>query len=172
MSRRNTVAAPSASSRTLAVSLSDTTIMKVQTFLVIVFLIFTFNSCSITGNDIDRYRSQFEKQKNNFETLINLLKTQDLKIGFSVNENDLPDNIKKILSDLDISNINVNNTSCNGLVDYEFTSSWSSKATLYFSKDFCNKEQTTKGYHAKTSEMIEVWGMGNDWIMWIDYDFI
>jgi hypothetical protein len=36
----------------------------------------------------------------------------------------------------------------------------------------CNIEMTIKSYHSKPSEMIEVWGMGDGWILWVDYDFI
>jgi hypothetical protein len=144
--------------------------MKAQTFLII-FLV-TLASCSVNNWDIKRYQNKFETHQKDFEILVNLLKTQDIKVGYSINENDLPKNIQNIIGDLNISNINLNVTQCKGSVDYEFTSSWSSKATLYFSKDTCNKKQTIKGYHSKTSEMIEVWGLGDGWIMWIDYDFI
>ena len=129
-------------------------------------------SCSLNKWDIDRYRGKFEANKKDFETLVQLLKDQDIKVGYSINENELPESIKTLLSDLNISDVNLNNTQCQGSVDYQFTSSWSSKATLYFSKDTCNKEQTIKGYHANSSEMIEVWGLGDGWTMWIDHDFI
>lgn len=142
--------------------------MKAQTFLII-FLI-TFSSCSVNNWDIKSYQKKFEVHKNDFETLVSLLKAENIRAGYPINENNLPENIQNIIEDLNISNINI--TQCKDLVDYEFTSSWSSKATLYFSKDSCNKEQTIKGYHAKTSEMIEVWGLGDGWVMWIDYDFI
>ena len=129
-------------------------------------------SCSINKWDTDRYRNKFEANKKDFETLVQLLKQQDVKVGFSINENELPDSIVGILNDLDISDVNLNLSQCQGAVNYQFTSFWSSKATLYFSKDTCNKEQTKKGYHAKSSEMIEVWGLGDGWTMWIDHDFI
>lgn len=138
--------------------------MKAQTFLII-FLI-TFSSCSVNNWDIKSYQKKFEVHK----TLVSLLKAENIRAGYPINENNLPENIQNIIEDLNISNINI--TQCKDLVDYEFISSWSSKATLYFSKDSCNKEQTIKGYHAKTSEMIEVWGLGDGWVMWIDYDFI
>ena len=84
----------------------------------------------------------------------------------------MPENIGKMLEDLDISNIDTDFSKCNNAIDYQFTSSWSSQATLYFSKNSCDNERTIKGYHAKLSEMIEVWGMGDGWLIWIDYDFI
>jgi hypothetical protein len=144
--------------------------MKIQFFFVVILIL--ISGCSVNKWDIKRYQNKFETHKKDFETLVGLLKTQKVKVGHSINENELPENIQLILEDLNISNVNINYSECKGLINYEFTSSWSSKATLYFSKDPCSKEQTRKGYHAKISEMIEVWGMGDDWIMWIDYDFI
>jgi hypothetical protein len=104
--------------------------------------------------------------------LVSLLKTQSIKVGFSVNENEFPKDIQEALQKLGISDVNLNFTHCDGMLDYEFTTTWSSKATLYFLKDFCNKKQTVKGFHYKPSDMIEVWGLGHEWTMWIDYDFI
>ncbi len=146
--------------------------MKATTIIIYFFLILTLSYCSVNKWDVSRYRSKFEAHKKDFETLVHLLKEQNIKIGFPINENELPENIQIILQDLDISDVNLNITQCQGLIDYQFTSSWSSKATLYFSKDNCNKEQTIKGYHANISEMIEVWGLGDEWTMWIDHDFI
>ena len=42
---------------------------------------------------------------------------------------------------------------------------------FYFTKNICDKTQTVKGYHLKGG-MIEVWGLGDGWLMWIDYDYI
>ena len=113
-----------------------------------------------------------EIHKNNFEKLINLLKTEHVRVGYSINENNLSHNIQKILLDLEITNVRTTYTNCDGLIEYEFSSFWTRKASLYFSKNLCEKEQSRKGYHANPSEMIEVWGLGDGWIMWIDYDFI
>lgn len=116
--------------------------------------------------------SRFEEHKGDFEELVVLLKAQNIKVGYPINENDLPDKIQNILRELHISDVNLNVTRCKGLVEYQFTTSWSGKTTLYFSKDICSKEETVKGFHAKTSEMIEVWGLGDEWAMWIDHDYI
>ena len=133
---------------------------------------FSITSCSVNSCDINRYKSKFESNKQDFEKLVQLLKQQDIRIGYSINENELTEDTKAILRVLDINDVNLNITSCQGLIDYQFTSSWSRKATLYFSKDSCNKEQTIKGYHANLTEMVEIWGLGDGWTMWIDHDFI
>ncbi|HUP11621.1 MAG TPA: hypothetical protein VM187_05405 [Niastella sp.] len=145
--------------------------MKATNIIICLLLTFTNVSCSVNKWDVNRYKSKFEIHKKDFETLILLLKEQNLKVGYSVNENELPEKIQALLKELDISDVNLNTTQCQGLIDYQFTSSWSTKATLYFSKDACNKEQTAKGFHT-IDRMIEVWGIGDGWTMWIDHDFI
>lgn len=146
--------------------------MKAITIIICFFLVLTNSGCSVNNWDIDRYKSKFQTNKKSFDTLVHLLKEQSLKVGFSINENELPESIQTILHDLEISDVNLNTTHCNGVISYQFTSSWSSKATLYFSKDSCDKEQAVNGYYSNSSEMIEVWGLGEGWIMWIDHDFM
>ncbi len=146
--------------------------MKGTTIIICFFLTLIIASCSVNKSDINRYRSKFEANKKDFETLVELLKEQSIRVGYSINESELPAGIKAILNELDISDVNLSTTRCHGSIDYQFTASWSSNATLYFSKDTCNNEQAIKGYHANSSEMIEVWGLGDGWTMWIDHDFI
>lgn len=146
--------------------------MKGKIILTLVLVALALSLCSVNSFDIYRYRYKFETHKEEFEELVSLLKSQNIKVGYPINVNELPKNIRSILNNLDISDVNTNASSCKDTPAYEFTTSWSSKATLYFSKDSCNKEQTIKGYHEKASETIELWGMGNDWFMWIDHDFI
>ena len=146
--------------------------MKRKVILILFLVALALYMCSVNTLDIYRYKNKFETHKDEFETLVSLLKLQDIKVGYPINVNDLPKSIHVILDNLNISDVNTNHSSCKDTPAYEFTTSWSSKATLYFLKDPCNKAQTIKGYHEKVSETIELWGMGNDWIMWIDYDFI
>lgn len=151
--------------------MANISLMKVITIIMCV-LFLTTPSCSVNTWDVDRYKSKFQANKTDFDTLVHLLKGPSLRVGYSINENELPESIQTILHDLEISAVSLNTTVCEGVIDYQFISSWSSKATLYFSKDSCDKEQTVKGYYSKKSEMIEVWGLGDGWTMWIDHDFI
>jgi hypothetical protein len=147
--------------------------MKGKVILILIFAAFAFLwLCSINTWNITRYQNKFEAHKKEFEVLVSLLKSQNIKVGYPINVNELPENIRRLLNDLNISDVNTNASSCTGTPAYEFTTSWSSQATLYFSKDSCNNEQTIKGYHEKVSETIEIWGLGDGWTMWIDYDFI
>jgi hypothetical protein len=145
--------------------------MEVKAILILFLITLALPSCSENPWDIRRYHNKFEAHKEEFEALVSLLKLQRIKVGYPINENDLPKSIHGILVNLNISDININVSSCKDTPTYEFTTSWSGNATLYFSKDSCNKAQTIKGYHEKVSETIELWGMGDEWTMWIDYDF-
>lgn len=146
--------------------------MKVITIVIFLILFVVAPSCSVNKYDINRFQARFESKRQMFETLVQLLDKQNLRVGHSINENELPENVQEILQNLEISTISLNHTQCQGVLDYQLTTTWSRTSTLYFSKDKCDKIQTVKGYHSKHSEMIEVWGLGEGWIMWIDYDFI
>lgn len=126
--------------------------MKIKSILILILVSLALPSCSVNTWDINRYHNKFEAHKGEFEALVSLLKLQSFKIGYPINENELPKNIQRILDNLNISDVNINATSCKDISAYEFTTSWSGKATLYFYKDSCNKAQTTKGYHEKVSE--------------------
>jgi hypothetical protein len=146
--------------------------MEVKAILILFLVTLALPSCSVNSFDISRYQNKFEAHKGEFEELVSLLKLQSIKVGYPIDVNELPKNIKIILDNLNISHVTTTASSCKDTPAYEFTTSWSGKATLYFSKDSCNLLQTNKGYHEKVSNTIELWGMGNEWLMWIDYDFI
>ena len=136
------------------------------------FIMLLCTGCAVNEWDVNRYLHRFETNKEDFEALVSHLRKENIKVGYAVNINQLPEHIREALNDLDISAIALNVTHCQGVSTYEFTTSWSSKATVYISKDECNKEQYVKGLHTIVSQTIEVWGLGDDWIMLIDHDFI
>lgn len=144
--------------------------MSLKTIIIAFSLCLVHFNCSVSKSDIAEYKNKFETNRKEFENLIVLLKGQNLRVGYAINENDLPKNIQGILDDLDISSISVKVTDCKELPAYEFVTAWSDRATLYFSKDYCTQVQTAKTYHVQLSPMIEVWGMGDNWVMVIDYD--
>jgi hypothetical protein len=129
--------------------------------------------CKVNNWDVFRYKNKFQRNKKEFEQLITLLKTQNIRVGYFINQNELPDEIKECLNNLDITDLSLKLTNCEGLTEFEFTTSWCSKAHLFISKDPCDMEHTKKGYHRETnSSLIEIWGLGDGWVMWIDHDFI
>ena len=105
-----------------------------------------------------------------------MLLSADKKImsetGYSIRNDNLSSDIKDLLNELEVNSINTKYTNCENITQIEFVTNWTTKGSVYFAKDSCDREQSKKGFHTKLSEMIEVWGLGDDWIMWIDYDFI
>lgn len=104
----------------------------IATFAFILLLIFIFNPCKINSLDINRYNSKFELNKAEFEQLVDLLKTQNLKTGYPINTSMLSKEIKRLLQTLEISDVNTLAANCAGKVVYEFTTSWSSVAVYHF----------------------------------------
>jgi len=135
------------------------------------FLFIALSNCTPYSYDISRYKKKFEAHRSDFDSLVSLLKAQNLQNGPPINENNLPDEIKRQLAALEISDVSILGR-CKDTTVYEFTSNWIKKAALHFSWDLCDKEQSVKGYHGMGGKMIEIWGLGDGWIMWIDYDFI
>ena len=145
--------------------------MKLMPTLFGLLLTFSLAACSARKIDVENYKQKFIENKKDFEVLVELLKTQRLRGGHSVRTDELSKEVKQCLDKLDILNVTVNFTKCNGVVEYQFTTSWSSNATVYLSKNICDNRQSENGFF-RSSEMVDVYGMGDDWILWIDHDFI
>ena len=146
--------------------------MRTVSSIIFLMLALSFTNCSINQWDVNRYISRFERNQKDFDTLVALLKTENIQVGYPIYQNKLSERTRNLIYELDLSDTHVTTTACPYTPDYEFATSWSLKATVYFTKTVCNKEQTIKGYHARVSESVEVWGLGNGWMMWIDHDFI
>jgi len=147
-------------------------ILKSSNFLkfiiITIFGVFLY-SCQVTESDTKNYIEKFNANKVDFGKLA--LEINEYKVLSSKGDNEIYSKFEDGLNDLNIQRINISKTSCKDVFEIEFTTSWSKNATVYFTKNECVTEQSNVNYHSK-SEMIEVWGLGNGWIMWIDYDFI
>ncbi|MEI6950614.1 hypothetical protein V9K67_25750 [Paraflavisolibacter sp. H34] len=112
--------------------------------ILAIYLLFTSSTfgCPINNWDVERYRRKFEIHRNDFDKLVASLNTANIKAGYSIDESELPEAVQSILEELEVHDVNLDRTHCSGILHYQFTSSWCEKATLYFSKDACNKEQT------------------------------
>lgn len=146
-------------------------------FLKIIILItisLTLTNCQVTKSDTENYIEKFTECKVEFEILAKkITQNKELlgKIGYGIDINEIDSEIKTKLENLGINDINLKYSECEKITEVELVTNWTKNATVYFNKNECDKEQSKIGYHSK-STMIEVWGLGNGWIMWIDYDFI
>jgi hypothetical protein len=141
---------------------------------ILIVLSFTLTKCQVTKSDTENYIEKFNENKIEFDLLAKKIGQDKLllgKIGYSINENELDSILKTELENIGVQDINLKHSECEKIAEVEFVMNWTKNATVYFNKNDCEKEQTKVGYHSK-STMIEVWGLGNGWYMWIDYDFI
>jgi CRISPR/Cas system-associated endoribonuclease Cas2 len=146
--------------------------MRLAFTCTIVLIIIYACSCGINSWDISRYRNNFTSHREQYNKLVEGLKKCNLRVGYSVYESELPDDLQSLLQDLEITDVNLLHTTCDGKTDYQFESKWSTKAHLFFIYKSCELEHSATGYHVIMSQMIELWGLGNGWVMMIDHDFI
>ena len=142
--------------------------------IIFIFLSFTLTKCQVTKSDTENYIEKFSENKIEFDLLAKKISQDKLllgKIGYSINKNEIDSILQTELENIGVDNINLKYSECEKITEVEFVMNWTKNATVYFNKNDCKKEQTKIGYHSKTT-MIEVWGLGNGWCMWIDYDFI
>jgi len=145
--------------------------MRLFRILISIFILLSFSNCQVNA---DEYLEKFTENKSAFEKLAQKISSDKkllAKIDHSVEVNEIDAEIKEQLDGLDIGSFTILSTECDGIVKVEFVVNWTKNATIYFDKDNCEKLMTKKGYHSKVG-MIEVWGLGDGWVMWIDYDYI
>ena len=94
------------------------------------------------------------------------------RVGYFVNKNDLNKDVRDILDKLNITGISTSSSDCKGVLQFQLEANWTTKEHIYFTKDGCDYEQTAKGYYKQTSDYIEVYGLGDNWLMWVDYDLL
>ena len=134
------------------------------------------NSCSINKSDVDSYIDKFYNEKSDFDKIITYLSVDGdvmSRIGYSVNKNNLNKNLQSVLNKLDITDISTSSSDCEGVVEFQLEANWTTWAHIYFAKNECNYEQTKKRFYSQSSSSgIEVYGLGDNWLMWIDYDLL
>lgn len=143
--------------------------------IVMVLTCLAIANCS-TSSNVNHYKERFYEHQQDFEKLIVILKRDTgmaRQIGRSFSAQDMSSEIQKKLNDLGIVTIEFNNNHCPGKSHINLSTSWTSKGSVSLVKDVCDKEQTKKGYHGKAaSGTIDIWGLGDGWLLWIDDDFI
>ena len=148
--------------------------MKLFSILLILFGL-TLSSCSVTESDINGYIDRFYNNKSDFDRIITSVSTNGTitsRIGYFINKNDLDEDTQVILSKLDITDLSTSSSDCKGIAQYELEADWTTKVHIYFTKDKCDYVETKRGFRKQASEYIEVYGLGDNWLMWIDYDLL
>jgi hypothetical protein len=146
-----------------------------QLFILTILL----TSCNYINTDkkrIDKaeeFKVFFYDNKEIFERLADQITNENklinARLGQLIGPEEFDDLTKKQLRRLKIDFVTINNTNC-GQLEIEFITSWTSYpiGQLYLSKD-CNDDKSKKDNYWKGG-FIEVWGLGDNWIIWIDSD--
>ena len=121
----------------------------------------------------EEYKEFFYENRDTFEQLIKDIQVdKDMtdKMGLFQKVEKLQDKEKvNTLTSLDIHMLTISETNCDEL-EMEFITSWTDYpiGQMYLTKD-CSDEKSGKGNYWKDG-FIEVWGLGEGWMIWIDSD--
>ena len=134
-------------------------------------LIATFISCSnrkeIVLEKIDDFRLE-EKIWNDLTKRILNDNTVNHKLGLLVKLDELEKSLADELTEKKVAYITVDKSQDCRKVEYQ--KAWDKKiGTQYLEWSSCDSVKTQKGYY-ENLEPIEVFGIGNGWLTWIDTD--
>ena len=145
-------------------------IQKVNKALIILSLLIL--SCNFINTDSKRieqannYKRFFFENKEQLEQITEKVlrnKKLILKSGQKIEEQ---------LKTLKIENIVITKNSCETF-EVEYRTSWTKYpiGTMYLTMNVCESTKYPNGSYVNFG-FIEVWGLGEGWILWVDSDFI
>ncbi len=96
------------------------------------------------------------------------------QLGKFINPDELNDNLKSRLLKKGIIRLSVQKG--NTCKEVEYATDWTEYpvGAIYLKWTTCDSVQTQKGFYVDNfnTNFIEVWGVGNNWLIWVDSDFI
>lgn len=96
------------------------------------------------------------------------------QLGKLISPSQLSDKLKERLLKQGIVRLSVQKQ--DNCQEVEYATDWTEYpiGALYLTWTSCDSIQTQKGYYKDNfnANFIEVWGVGNNWLIWIDSDFI
>jgi hypothetical protein len=145
-----------------------------KAFLTIIA--FALISCNV-GKDgrkaiIFERIEEFQREQSEWNNLTQRLlkdKTANQKLGLFIDPNDLHKSLADELIKRGVKYIIVrNSTECR---EVEYQKDWENFiGTQCFTFSTCDSLKTKKGYYQSDSSPIEVFGIGDNWLVWIDLD--
>lgn len=144
----------------------------------LIILTFILTGCNYISTDkrridkVESYKVFFYDNKEIFERIVDLInsdKKLSARIGKWIDPEEFDELTNKQLRRLEIEHVTISNTDC-GQLGIEFTTSWADYpiGKMFLAKD-CSDDKSKKGNYEKGG-FIEVWGLGDDWLIWIDSD--
>jgi len=155
--------------------------IRINKIILIFSLTFSLLSCKDNREKrkeiVAKKIEQLTKNQTEWNSLIERILSDPFAIsnqGKETYPEDLGKGLAKDLKDKGIRSITVGISSkCKQV---EFTTEWTDYpiGTLYLTWTTCDPKQTKKGYYKDNFyyNFIEVWGVGNNWLIWTDSDFI
>jgi len=117
----------------------------------------------------------FNKEKSEWNNLTQRILSNNYvstHLGLTISPSDLDETISIELKERGIISFTVTkDLTCQ---EVEYLTNWTKYpiGTLYLTWNPCDSMQTKQGYYKDNSNFIEIWGVGNDWLIWIDSDSI
>jgi hypothetical protein len=144
--------------------------------VLLTIIAFALISCNV-GKDgrkaiIFERIEEFQKEQREWNNLTQRLlkdETVNQKLGLLIDPNDLDKSLADDLIKRDIKYISVRNSpECR---EVEYQKNWENFiGTQFFTFTTCDSLKTKKGYYQSDSSPIEVFGIGDNWLVWIDLD--
>ena len=96
------------------------------------------------------------------------------RLGYFINPKELNESLSIDLREKEVISLSVDKTRNCQEVEYTTSCTKYPIGTLYLKWTSCDSIQSQKGYYKDNFDInfIEVWGIGNNWLIWIDSDFI
>jgi len=153
---------------------------RLNTKILIFLLTFSLISCKDNKEKrkeiVSEKIEQFSEKQTKWNNLTNrILENQfvNSNLGKGIYPTDLVQPLSTELIENGIKFITVRNDSeCK---EVEYATEWTEYpiGTLYLTWTTCgNLKQTEKGFYQSDSSFIEIFGIGNNWLIWTDSDFI
>jgi hypothetical protein len=147
-----------------------------KTKILIFLLTFSFLSCKDNKEKrkeiVSEKIEQFSEKKAEWNYLTNrILESQfvNSNLGKGIYPTDLEQSLSTELIKNGIKRITVRNSSECKEVEYETDYEYPI-GTLHLTWTTCDPKQTEKGFYQSDSSFIEIYGIGNNWLIWTDGD--
>lgn len=144
--------------------------MKHFILIIVAFLSF---SCGFTDTDAEGIKDRFFENKLEFEKMVSLIlndKNLTNQSGHFISKNSIEKSILENLEELEIKLDNIDKIDCEKF-DVTFELLWKDSVHIFMVKEGCPSEKSSKNYIQKGG-MVDTYGLGDGWVLWIDHDFI
>jgi hypothetical protein len=135
--------------------------------------LFLFVSCGFYESNVIDVKDRFFDNKLEFEKLVSTIlknKTLTSQYGHFIKKDEIDKIIKEDLESLNVELNDINKIDCDKF-NVTFELIWNNSVHIFLMKEGCRSEYSKSDYIQKGG-MIDTYGLGDGWVMWIDHDYI